>query len=178
MGSPVQETRFGQSPLANPGAPGPTLLGLLSLLPPEFRWTLKNFYGYVAEFLPLTANLTQNVPVGIQQDSDFIITYATCTVTDVTNLISPAFVPQLVQLQDAAAGASFFLLPSHFMNVYGDAATPGIFAVPYVMGRSSTLTVIHTNLEAVNRNVRSTFNGFKSYPGTDTRDPRWQRRAG
>jgi hypothetical protein len=178
MGSPVQETRYGNSPLANPSAPGPIFLGLLSLLPPEFRWTLKNFYGYVAEFLPLVAATTQNAAIGIQQDSDFVITYATSIVTDVANLVALSFVPQLVQLQDAAAGASFFLTPSHFMNVYGDAANPGIFAVPYIMGRSSTLTVMHTNLEAVNRNVRCTFNGFKTYPGTDTRDPRWQRRAG
>jgi hypothetical protein len=175
--SPIDQARRGESAVANINSPGPTLLGLLSLLPPEFRWTLKNFYAYVAEMLPLVASATQNVPVGIQQDSDFIISYPTCIVTDVTNLIQVPFIPQLVQLQDAAAGASFFLNPMHAMNVYGDASQPGVFAIPYVMGRSSTLSVIHQNLEATNRNVRCSFSGFKSYPGTDTRDPRWQRRG-
>lgn len=171
---PVEQLRRGQSPMTQANAPGPTLLGLLSLLPPNYRWTMKRFYGYPTEFLPLTASTTLTNQIGIQADSDFIITYATCIVTDTTNLIQLPFIPQLVQLQDAAAGSNFFLIPEHAMNVYGDATQPGIFAVPYVMRASSTLSVQHQNLEATNRNVRIAFQGFKSWPGTDTRDPKWQ----
>lgn len=174
--SPIEQTRYGQSPLTQTNAPGPTLLGLLSLLEPQFRWTVKRFYGYVTEFLTLGASATATNQIGIQADTDFIITYATCIVTDSTNLIQLPFIPQLVQLQDAAAGSNFFLLPEHAMNVYGDAANPGIFAVPYVMRASSTLSVQHQNLEATARNVRCAFQGFKSWPGTDTRRAEWQTR--
>lgn len=174
MTAPQTQRRMGNEPMANTQSPAPTLLGLLSLLPPQFRWTRKNFYGYPTEFLPLTASLTLTNQIGIQSDSDFIITYATCIVTDTTNLIQLSFIPQLVQLQDAAAGQSFFLIPVHAMNVYGDASAPGIFAVPYVMRAASTLSVQHQNLEATNRNVRCAFMGFKSYPGTDTRQAQWQ----
>lgn len=172
--SPSEQLRRGQSPLSQANAPGPTLLGLLSLLPPQYRWTLKNFYTYIAEFLPLTASLTLTRQVGIAADSDFIVTYASAIVTDTLNTTQLGFVPQLVQLQDAAAGANFFLQPAHFMNVYGDATSPGIFAIPYVMRASGTLSVQHQNLEATDRNVRIAFPGFKSYPDTDTRQRQWQ----
>lgn len=157
-----------------PGSTGPTLMGLLSLLPPQYRWTRKNFFSYVTEFLPLTASLTITNSISIQGDSDFIITFATAVVTDTTNLIQLAFVPQLVQLTDAASGTALFSQPVHFMNVYGDAMNPGIFANPQVMRAATTLQVAHQNLEATNRNVRVAFNGFRSYPGTDTRDSKWQ----
>lgn len=166
MAGMQSDIQGGGYPLA---LPGPTLLGVLSLLPPIYRWTRKTFFGYVTEFLPLTANLTIANSLGIQADSDFIICYATCIVTDVTNLVQIPFIPQLVQLTDAAAGNAFFLQPEHAMNVYGDAANPGIFANPVVMRAATTLQVQHQNLEAFNRNVRCAFNGFRSYPGTDTR---------
>ena len=177
MTGPRGDLSRGQFPATSPTQPaGPTLLGLLSLLEPQYRWTRKTFFGYVTEFLTLGVSATVTNQVGIQSDSDFLITYATCIVTDTTNLIQLPFIPQLVQLYDSAAGVSFFLLPEHAMNVYGDAMNPGIFAIPYVMRAASTLGVQHQNLEATARNVRCAFNGFRSYPGTDTRDPKWQTR--
>ena len=173
MTSPAADLRNGGS--GTPAAPpGPTLLGVLSLLPPPYRWTRKNFFGYVTEFLTLAASGTAQNVIGIAGDSDFIITFATCIVTDSTNLVQLPFIPQLVQLTDQAAGMAFFLLPEHANNVYGDAQNPGIFASPYVMRQATSLAVQHQNLEATARNVRCAFNGFKSYPGTDTRLARWQ----
>jgi hypothetical protein len=174
MGASVQaQVQRGGYPNAKEG---PTLLGTLSLLEPQFRWTRKNFFGYVTEFLTLGASATVTNSVTIQGDSDFIITYATAIVTDSANTTQVSFPPQLVQLTDAAAGVNFFLLPEHFLNVYGDAQNPGIFSDPIVMRAATTLQVQHQNLEAVARNVRCAFNGMRSYPGTDTRDPRWQTR--
>ena len=172
MTTPTQDMRNGGGPAA--AMPGPTLLGLLSLLQPQYRWTRKLDFAYVTEFLPLTANLAIQNTIGIAGDSDFIIVFANCIVTDVTNLIQLPFIPQLVQLIDSAAGVSFFSQPKHAMLVYGEAATPGISSSPIVMRQATQLAVQHTNLEAVNRNVRCSFDGFKSYPGTDTRQARWQ----
>lgn len=156
------------------GPPGPTLLGLLSLLQPQYRWTRKNFFGYGTEFLPLTASTTIQNTVAIAGDSDFIITFAEAVTTTTDNLTLMPFAPQLVQLTDSAAGMAFFLLPQHYVNIYGDAMNPGIFSSPYVMRQATSLAVQHQNLEATNRNVRVSFNGFKSYPNTDTRLAKWQ----
>lgn len=173
MGSPAQDRARGGAgqPLAQPG---PTLLGVLSTLPPQFRWTRKTFFGYTTDFLTLGASATVSNSIAIQGDSDFILSYATSIVTDSTNLIQLSFVPQLVQLVDAAAGINFFLSPEHFNNVYGDAQNPGIFPTPIILRAATSMNVIHQNLEATARNVRCAFNGMRSYPGTDTRDPRWQ----
>jgi hypothetical protein len=159
-----------------PNTQGPTLLGVLSLLEPQFRWTRKTNFGYVTEFLTLGASATTTNSISIQGDSDFIVSYAESIVTDSGNTSLLSFVPQLVQLTDAAAGTAFFSSPAHFHNVYGDAQNPGIFADPIVMRAATTLQVRHENLEATARNVRCLFQGFRSYPQTDTRDPNWQTR--
>lgn len=173
MTAPVSDLQRGGSGTPN-GAPGPTLLGILSLLPPQYRWTRKRYFGYTSNFLPLTASLTLQNVVAIAGDSDFIITFAEGIVTDTTDLINLPFVPQLVQLTDQAAGLALFLSPAHFNTVYGDAQNPGLFATPYVMRQATSLAVQHQNLEATNRNVRINFNGFKSWPNTDTRLAKWQ----
>lgn len=172
MTSPRTDLQRGGGPSVAP--PGPTLLGLLSLLAPQYRWTRKLFFAYVTEFLPLTASLALQNTIGIAGDSDFIIAFAGAVVTDTTNLIQLPFIPQLVQLTDSAAGIAMFSMPMHAVLVYGDAQNPGVFSDPYVMRQATQLSVQETNLEATNRNVRIGFNGFKSYPGTDTRDPKWQ----
>lgn len=173
MGNPATDRARGGAgmPLAQPG---PTLLGVLSTLPPKFRWTVKSFFGYVTEFLTLAASGTATLAVNIQGDTDFILSYAEAVVTDSTNLIQLAFVPQLVQLQDAAAGINFFQSPEHFNSVYGDAQNPGIFPTPIILRAATSMNVTHQNLEATARNVRCAFNGLRSRPGTDTRDPNWQ----
>jgi hypothetical protein len=177
MGSAVMSEQRGQGPpLASPSGGSFTLLGLLSLLEPQFRWTSKAFFGYGTEFLTLGASKTVQNVIAIAGDTDFIITFAMARATDSTDLILLPFVPQLVQLTDQSSGIAMFLLPAHFDLVYGDAQNPGIFAVPRVMRQATTLAVQHQNLEATARNVRCSYFGFKSFPGTDTRDPRWQSR--
>ncbi len=172
MTAPATDLQRGGSGM--PAPPGPTLLGVLSLLPPQYRWTRKRYFGYGTNFLSLTASLTLQNVIAIAGDSDFIITFAEAIVTDTTDLINLPFIPQLVQLTDQAAGLAFFLIPLHANTVYGDAQNPGIFASPYVMRQATSLAVQHQNLEATNRNVRVAFNGFKSWPGTDTRQAKWQ----
>lgn len=172
--SPQTQLQRGQSPAAGPNNPGPTLLGLLSLLPPNFRWTLKNLYAYNTNFLPLTASQTQTNNIAIASDSHFIITYATCIVTDTANTTQISFIPQLVQLTDSSAQSNLFLSPVHAMALYGDASSPGVFAIPYIFSPGTTLGVQHQDLSGTSYNTRVAFFGFKSYPGTDTRERRWQ----
>lgn len=172
--SPQEQIRRGQSPAAQANSPGPTLLGFLSLLPPQFRWTVKNFYGYNTSFLPLTASLTLTKQIAIASDSHFIICYATCIVTDTANTTQLAFIPQLITLQDSAAQSNLFLSAVHAMSLYGDASAPGVLSVPYILSPATTLGVTHQNQEATDRNVYVSFYGLKSYPGTDTRQAQWQ----
>lgn len=173
MTTPLAELQRGGYPQ---GSPGPTLLGTMSLLEPQFRWTRKNTFGYVTEFLTLAASTTTTNTIAIQGDSDFIVAYAEAIVTDSNNTTLLSFVPQLVQLTDGASGMALFSSPAHFHLVYGDASNPGIFADPMVMRAAGILQVQHQNLEATARNVRCLFQGFRSYPGTDTRQERWQTR--
>lgn len=168
--TPIVQQKMGQSPLTQPNAPATTLLGLLSLLPPQFRWTFKHFFSYVTSFVPLAASTTQQTQITIDSGSHFIITYATCIVVDTTNLIQQTFIPQLVQLFDSSAQSSLFSGQMHAMAVYGDATQPGIFAIPYVFKPSATLTVQHQNQDSVAVNDYVAFNGFKSYPNTDMRN--------
>lgn len=169
MSSPITELQHGQSPLAGPNNPGPTLLGLLSLLPPQFRWTLKTFYSYPTLFNPLTASTTQTNQIQIDSASHFVVTYATCTVTDTAYTTLLSFIPQLVQMIDSSSQSQLFQQATHAMNVYGDASNPGIFAIPYPISPSATFSIQHQNLEATNRLVYVALNGFKSYPKTDVR---------
>jgi hypothetical protein len=169
----MDQLKHGQSPLTQPNAPGPTLLGLLSLLPPQFRWTFKHFFSYATTFAPLTASTTLQSQIVIDSGSHFIITYATCIAVDSTYLTQLAFIPQLVQLNDSSSQSNLFSQQMHAMAVYGDATNPGIFAIPYIFKPSATLTVNQQNQAAVDAYDYIAFCGMKSYPGTDVRNPQY-----
>ena len=143
--------------------------GALGWLPPMFWGQIRNYYAYVTEFLPLTASATATNVITIQSDSYFVIMYATITETTSNNLTLLPFNPLLVNLTDSSSGAAFFSLPIHSNNVFGDAQNAGIFAIPYIMRPGSSISVQLTNLEAVDRNVRIAFHGFKSVPSSDMR---------
>lgn len=143
--------------------------GALGWLPPSEWGTIKDFYGYSASFLPIPASTTQTQNISIQADSNFIIMYATLIASDVTNLTPLAFAPALVDLRDASSGASLTQSPVHVESIFGDGSFPGIFSVPKFMRANSTLQVTLQNLEAVNRNYRITFYGFRSIPGSFAR---------
>ncbi len=170
---PARELGRGQSPLAGPNNPGPTLLGLLSLLPPNFRWTFKHFFSYTTSFIPIAASATEQKQIIVDSSSHFIITYAQSTVIDTANTTLLSFVPQLVQFVDSSSQSNVFSNATHAQNVFGDATNPGIFAIPYILVPSATWTTILTNQEATARNVYLAFCGMKSYQGTDVREERY-----
>lgn len=141
----------------------------VQMLPPIMRDTIKQYYAYTADFLPLTASLTATTPFTVQADTDFIVTHLTAVVTDTANTTFLSLVPQTVQIVDASTGMAWFngVNGTHFNNVFGDAQNPGFLALPYYLRANSTVNVTLVNLEAVNRNVRLAFHGFKSVPGSN-----------
>ena len=141
----------------------------IAMLPPLMRDTIKQYYAYTADFLPLTASLTATVPFTVEASTDFIVVALTGIVTDVGNTTFLSSVPQTVQIVDASTGMAWFngINGTHFNNVIGDAQFPYFMPLPYYLRANSTVNVTLTNLEAVNRNVRLAFHGFKSVPGSN-----------
>ena len=146
--------------------------GVLGWLPPSQWWTVKDFYGYSANFLPLAAGATETQNISIQADTDFIIMYATAIVTAVDNTTPLAFAPALIELRDASTGATMTQLPVHLEALFGDGSFPGIFAVPKFVRANGAIAVTLQNLEAFNRNYRINLFGYRSIPGSDIRRAR------
>ena len=138
---------------------------LLSKLPPGLRHgRINQFYVYDFNFLPLALSATSTATINVQADADFVVLDARCIVTDTTDAVLSAFVPQLVQMRDNGAGYLLMQNPIHFNAVYGDAQLPGFFKMPYLLRASCTLAITHQNLEATARNVRGALCGFRSWP--------------
>lgn len=141
--------------------------GALGWLAPQFWSTVKDFYGYSANFLPLAASATQTQNISIQADTDFIILFATLVATQTNNTTPLAFAPALCELRDASSGATLTQQPVHCEAIFGDASQPGIFSIPKYLKANSALAVTLQNLEAFDRNYRINFFGFRSYPGSN-----------
>ncbi|MFA6118259.1 MAG: hypothetical protein WC729_30010 [Sphingomonas sp.] len=141
--------------------------GVLGWLPPQFWRTIKEFYTYGVNFLPIAASGTSTETISIQGSTDFVLLYVAMTATSEDNLTPLAFAPALVQLRDASSGNDLFQTPQHVENVFGTGREPGILAVPYFLRANSALQVTLQNLEAVARNYRLSFIGFRSVPGSD-----------
>lgn len=157
-------------PLVDEGA---SFFGLLSLLPPQFRYTYKYFGGYPVAFQPLAASAAQNAEFTVDKNTDFIITFANCTTLNTANDTMQAFAPVLVNFRDSASTSTLFQSATHAENVYGSAAQPGIFPAPYVVQATVTLTVQHQNQIATALNQFVVFGGFKSVVNSNVNDPRY-----
>lgn len=172
-GQPYTLNQRGFAPFADDGGAGPTMLGLLSLLPPQFKDTFKYFGAYSVSFQPLAASATDTKQYNVDIQTDFIITYLMCATLNTTNDTVQAFTPALVQITDSATTSTLFQQPMHALNVYGDANAPGILAMPYVAARAVTITVQHQNQIATALNQYVTHAGFKSVVGSNLNDARY-----
>jgi len=141
----------------------------VAMLPPMMRDTIKQYYAYTADFLPLQASLPATVPFTVEASTDFVVVALTAIVTDVANTTFLGNVPETVQIVDASTGMAWFngINGTHFNNVFGDAQQPYFMPLPYYLRANSTVNVTLTNLEAVARNVRVAFHGFKSVPNSN-----------
>lgn len=141
----------------------------VQMLPPLMRDTIKQYFAYTVDFLPLVLSAAATQPFTVDAQNDFICTHLTGIVTDVANTTLLQFVPETVQIVDASTGQAWFsgINGTHFNNVFGDAQNPGFLALPYYLRANSTANISLVNLEAVARNVRLVFHGFKSVPDSN-----------
>lgn len=144
-----------------------TQAGVMGWLPLAFQNTVKEYFAYTTAFEPLAASQTASRSITIQSDTDFILLYATMVATTDDNLTPLPFRPALVQMRDGSDAADLFQTPTHVENVFGDAMQPGIFAVPYIFTRNSSIQVVLQNLEANDRIYRLAFHGFRSWPNSN-----------
>lgn len=162
MGSAVM-----QNMMRNGGAPA--YAGLLPnpfifVLPRTLWGKYKEYFGYVANFLPLAASAGQTVQTTIQNDSAFCIVAATAVVTD-----SPAdstqvgFEAATVQLQDQTTGRTFFSDTTQFHNVFGSVEQPNIWTLPRLISPGATLATTINNVIATAVNIRVVYHGFKIF---------------
>jgi hypothetical protein len=139
----------------------------LGLLPARYWKQVKQPFFYNADFVGATvaaANVTTNVTVAINSDSDFAWFALTRTVYDVTDLIPVPAPYHTVTILDTGSGRQFMSAPIHIENLAGTAQLPYFFMKPIVLGGGGSLTVSITSLGAVNRNIRLTLHGFKMFP--------------
>lgn len=141
--------------------------GVMGWLPPKFWNTIKEFYGYNVDFLPIPSLGTQTQTFTVQADSDFIFLFLTGQGTMTDNVTPLPFKPVLIDLKDNSVGSSLTQKPTHYENWIGDGRNPGVMAIPYYLKANSSLAVTIQNLEANDRNYRFTFFGFRSIPNSN-----------
>lgn len=149
-------------PYVTPTAPP---WSVLALLPRPFWPWLKNYFGYATSLLTLGASSASTASIQIQGDAWFVALAATMYEYDTS--ASPVLLPSrpiTVQIYDTASGSNWFSQAIAADEFFGDAMQPGLLAFPYICKPNTQLQVTLTNLEAVARNVRLTFHGFKANP--------------
>lgn len=122
-----------------------------------------DYFVYGTDFTPLTASLTLTNNINIQGDSAFVILSGVMVETDTGNTTFLAQAPILFDLSDSGSGRHFSNTPIHASNWFGSAELPKYWDVPKVLAPNATFSVQAQNLEAVNRNVRVAFHGFKIF---------------
>lgn len=160
MAAPTKAARVGPSPA---GGLAPQLGPFFGLLPRALLKRVKDFFVYTAEFLPLPASATNTVNTAIQADSDFLIVLVTRVVTATDNTTFVANVPELVTITDAGSGRNLMDRAVHMDNLIGTAQLPSYWPYPKLIRASGTLNTTVQNLEAVDRNVRISYLGFKVF---------------
>lgn len=125
-----------------------------------------DYFAYGTDFTPLTASLTLNRSIQINSDSAFMILSATMveTATDNTTFLSNH--PILVTLGTGGAALQLSNTPIHADNWFGSAEEPKYWDIPKVLLPNTTFNISLQNLEAVDRNVRVAFHGFKLFQFT------------
>jgi hypothetical protein len=120
-------------------------------------------FAYGTDFTPLNASATVQNSINISGDSAFVILAAVLVETDTANTTFLANRPLLFRIQDTGSGRYLSNIAVHADNWFGTAELPKYWDIPKIIAPNSTLVVEAQNLEAVNRNVRVTFHGFKIF---------------
>ncbi len=160
--------------LALPNAQGPAAaIGALaeSVRAGRFPWWYPDgakgkqidYFVYATDFTPLNASATVQNPITINGDSAFCILSAVIIESDTGNTVFLAIPPLLARIQDSGSGRYLSNIAIHANNWFGTAELPKYWDVPKILSPNTTLTVELQNLEAINRNIRLAFHGFKVF---------------
>lgn len=131
--------------------------------PPEARDLALDYFAYGTDFEPLEANATTTRAIQINSDSAFLVLSATMVETDTANTVFFPNRPLLVNLSTGGAALNLSNTPIHADNWFGTAEEPKYWDVPKILLPNTTFNVQLQNLEAVDRNVRVAFHGFKLF---------------
>lgn len=133
------------------------------LLGEEIRGRAIQGFFYSARFLPINASAATSTTVQIQADSDFIIAGVAGSSRDTGTFAAQTTFPFTWQIQDGGSGRFMFDAEQDWENTIGTAQRPAWWSTPWLVKRSSLLTVFLTNMIATARNVRISFWGVKVY---------------
>jgi hypothetical protein len=122
-----------------------------------------DYFVYGTDFVPLVASLTTQNNINIDGSSAFCILSGVLIETFTDNTTFMALSPLLFKLQDGGSGRMLSNHAVHANNWFGTAQEPKYWDVPKILSPNTTLGVEAQNQEAVNRNVRVDFHGFKIF---------------
>lgn len=111
----------------------------------------------------LGANQTLQLPININGDSAFCTLSAVVVETDTGNTVFLAQQPVLVRISDAGSGRFLSNIAIHMSNWFGTAEQPKYWDIPKIYAPNSVVQTECQNLEAVARNVRLAYHGFKIF---------------
>ncbi len=131
--------------------------------PPEARGLALDYFVYATDFAPLLASATTTQAIQINSDSAFLVLSAVMVETAIDNTTFFPNRPLLVQLSTGGAALNLANTPIHADNWFGTAQEPKYWDVPKILLPNTTFNTQLQNLEAVNRNVRVAYHGFKLF---------------
>lgn len=117
---------------------------------------------YPADFLPLTAGATQEFPVTIDPDSDFVLCQQMGVYFDNAG-ITLAAPNVLVEMRSEANQRDLQNQPVHLMGIFGTGERPYVYYRPLILRARGTLFVRLQSLSGGDINIRLTFGGVKAY---------------
>jgi hypothetical protein len=125
-----------------------------------------DYFVYATDFAPLPLSATVQNNININGDSAFVILSGVLVETDTANTTFLAQRPLLARLQDTGSGRYLSNIAIHVDNWFGTAELPKYWDIPKIIAPNSTFAVEIQNQEAVARNVRVAFHGFKIFKFT------------
>jgi len=119
-------------------------------------------YVYAADYLPLTGNTTVQVPVTIDQDSDFLLCQQTFAAFTTAGAAQSA--PNILIRYTADAVARQLMSQAvHLANIFGTGERPYIWYQPLELPAKSNLHVEADSETATDLHLRLSFIGVKVY---------------
>lgn len=116
------------------------------------------FYG--ADFLPITAGTTQDQPITIERDADFLWSKTTFVAFSTAGA-STQFPNCTIEWINATSARRYQNQAAHLMNVAGTGQRPFYNYRPIILPMRSTVTARLSNLQSGDLNVRITIHGLK-----------------